>query len=113
MDYQELSSDEKITLGALVRALIRIDGRYTKDESDRLRVVAAQLGDPETFFAKLHEAAERVRDSAELDAAARSVTRTEARELMLEVLLGIGAAEAALEPEARMLNELRAMWSIE
>ncbi|MCZ7679605.1 MAG: hypothetical protein M5U28_12925 [Sandaracinaceae bacterium] len=101
-DIDELSRSELIALAGLLRAVIRIDGRFSDAERDALAQVAQMVAEEregarrggdtyresnplepigeDRLFAILDEAGTTLADDAAIRAAALAVTRPEARE---------------------------------
>ncbi|MDQ3032499.1 MAG: TerB family tellurite resistance protein [Myxococcota bacterium] len=110
MDFKALTNDERLALAALTRTMVRLDRSYSADESDRLRAIAAELGDPEAFWETMELAEQTVDSPEKLRVVTGSVTRPEARALILDVLSSLAAADAGSEAELKMIDEVRALW---
>ena len=90
--------------------MVRLDRSYSAGESERLRRIAEELGDPEAFWESIQRAEQEVADGAALEAVTREVTRPDARSLILDVLESLAAADAGSEAELKMLADLRGLW---
>ncbi|AKF03703.1 TerB family tellurite resistance protein [Sandaracinus amylolyticus] len=112
MDFTQLNPQERLALAALVRTMLRLDRSYSSEESERLHAIAEELGDPEAFWEAIERAAQSVTNERELEAVTRGVTRPESRELMLDVLESVAAAEVESSAELKMLADLRALWNM-
>ena len=110
--FQELTNEERLALGGLAHALLGVDRAYSEEEADRAQEVAEELGDPEGFWAAVEQAQESIASADELRAITLTVTRAEARELILDVLESLAAAETMTPAEQKMLDELRGLWGI-
>lgn len=91
--------------------MVRLDRSYSAEESERLHRIAEELGDPEAFWDAVEQAEQSVTDGAALEDATLAVTRADARELILDVLESLAAADAGSESEQKMLADLRALWA--
>jgi hypothetical protein len=134
-----LTETERLTFGALLRTLIRLDGFTTPEEQTAVYRVAAELlpefttpkGQtavyrvaagllPETPEADIRDAlaalferaAERYQDDESVRAAAEAITRTEARDAIYGALYEVSAAGTITLPESSLLDWLAARWEI-
>ncbi|UJR83820.1 TerB family tellurite resistance protein [Sandaracinus amylolyticus] len=112
MDFTQLNPQERLALAALVRTMVRLDRSYSSEESQRLHAIAEELGDPEAFWDEIERAEQNVSDGEKLEAVTRAVTRPEARELIVDVLESVAAAEVESPAEQKMLADLRALWNM-
>lgn len=116
---ETLTESERLTFGALLRALIRLDGYATHEEQ---AVVHSVVGDllptppgadvADVLAALLERSAERYPDDAAARAAAETVTRPEAREAIYGALYEISAAGTITSGESQVLDWLAERWQI-
>lgn len=110
VDFKGLTPDERLALAALARTMVRLDRSYSHEESDRLHDIADELGDPEAFWESMERAEQEIDTPEKLRAISASVTRPESRQLVLDVLESLSAADAGSEAEVKMIEDLRALW---
>jgi len=108
----DLNDDEKLAFGALLRAMVSMDGTYSTEEKAVFKVLAEDLGE-EPFWAMLDRASKEVTSPAKILELAKGVDRREARELLFYGINATAHAGAVKEPEAALLGELRTMWGLE
>jgi uncharacterized tellurite resistance protein B-like protein len=116
---ETLTDTERLTFGALLRAVIRMDGYTTADEQAVVHGVARDLlGETpgvdvaDALAALLERSAERYPDDETTRAAADAVTRPEARDAIYGALYEISAAGTITRGESQLLDWLAARWSI-
>lgn len=117
---ETLTETERLTFGALLGALIRMDGYTTPaGQEDVVRRVAKDLlpSDPNTDIADavgalLERSAERYRDAEAVRASANAVTRQDARDAIFGALYEVSAAGTINSGESQLLDWLKARWDI-
>jgi uncharacterized tellurite resistance protein B-like protein len=126
-----LSPDELLTLAALCRAVMRLDGAVTPAEVRALDAIRLRVAErkedqsspyrdsakPEPITAEdwralLSRAERELADEARMQAAARSVERPEAREAIFICLAELAAADAMTPAEMNALGWLEAEWDL-
>jgi uncharacterized tellurite resistance protein B-like protein len=112
LGLDDLTDEEKLAFGALLRAMVSLDGTYSGEEKAMFKVLADDLGD-EAFWAMLERASKEVKDAGQLLALADEVTRPQARELLFYGVNATAQAGGVAEPEGQLLDELRAKWGLE
>lgn len=112
MNLSDLTDDEKLVLGALIRLMVRADGRFTEEEEQRIHEIGAEIGSAEDLWRAVSDSAQRYTSEAATRAAIPSVTRPEAREMMFGVLFGIATADMIAPGEQTILDALRLAWDI-
>jgi len=110
MTLDDLSQPEQVVLLALVGLMARMDGSVSEDEMDLLEQIADEIG--EKRFEAARDAAAALADGAAILGAASSVERTEAREIIFELVYGIAVRDTIAESEAALLNELATLWGL-
>ena len=138
-ELEQLNDSELLTLAALARLMIRLDGQFTEDEeralgeiADAIAAPASQRGEdsPEdgpyrgsgepiealgeaAFFELIELAGEELPDDASVREAARSVERPEARASIHALLHHLAIANTAQPRELALLEWLATEWQIE
>ena len=107
MKLDQMTDGEKQALGALVRVLVGVDGKYTPAEFAGLQKTADYLGEDE-FWQVVNDSGHRHLDP-EL---AGAVERPEAREAIYGVLFGIAAAGTVIKEEGKLLDWLAETWQL-
>jgi hypothetical protein len=95
-----------------VEWVLKSDNRATEGEFEELGRVVDALGD-DAYQRLADEVAARFADDAALRAFLPSVTRPEARELILGTLLDVAIADGIDVHESELLAWLAGVWSIE
>ena len=112
MKMNEMTADERLALGTLIRVLIRIDGEYSREELTEIGAIALDLGEDE-FWEAIDQAGHAdLSDEAAMERA-RAVTRQDARETIFGALLGLAESGGIVGNEPTMLDWLADLWSIE
>ena len=116
---EPLTETERLTFGALLRTLIRLDGFTTPEEQTAVYRVAAELlpetpaaSIPDVLAALFERSAERYQDDESVRAAAEAITRTEARDAIYGALYEVSAAGTITRAESSLLEWLAARWEI-
>ena len=112
LGLDDLTDDEQLAFGALLRAMVSMDGTFADEEKAMFRLLAKELGE-EAFWAMLERASEEVKNAAQVIALANEVTRPEARELIFYGVNATAQAGGVEEREAALLDELRKKWNPE
>lgn len=133
-DIDELSRSELIALAGLLRAVIRIDGRFSEAERDALAQVAQMVAEEregarrggdtyresnplepigeDRLFAFLEEAGTTLADDAAIRAAALAVTRPEARSAIHAAVTFVANVDVAARRELALLDWLAREWEL-
>ncbi|MBN8609433.1 MAG: TerB family tellurite resistance protein [Deltaproteobacteria bacterium] len=112
MNLSDLTADEKLVLGALIRLMVRADGRFTEEEEQRIQEIGADVGSAEELWRAVSESAQRYTSEAATKTAIPSVTRPEARTMIFDVLFGVATADTIAPGEQAILDSLREAWDI-
>lgn len=111
MKLTDLTRDEQLALGGLVRLMIRADGVFTPEEEERVTAIGDELGGGGLLWRIVSDSAQAFRTDADLRRAATSIRRTEARELVLGVLTSVAVADTVTPGEQGLIDALRAAWA--
>lgn len=111
LGLDDLTDDEQLAFGALLRAMVSLDGEFSDKEKAMFRVLADELGH-DAFWAMLDRASKEVKDARRTLALADGVTRPEARELLFYGLFATAKAGGEAKQEQALLEELRAKWDL-
>jgi hypothetical protein len=111
MTLQELSRDEQLALVALSVVTVVSNRMVTDTEVAELDQLAHELGD-DTFQALADEAERRFTERDTLRAFLRTITRTEARELIYGTVLTEALADTMPHDETHFLEWLAKEWDV-
>jgi uncharacterized tellurite resistance protein B-like protein len=111
MKLDDLTTEEKLALGGLVRLIVRADGSFSEAEETRMDRIGEELGGRDAFWKVVSDSAQAFPDEQGIRAATAKISRPEARELILGVLAGIAAADSIVPSEMGLIDAVRAMWS--
>lgn len=114
-----LTETERLTFGALLRTLLRLDGTITLEEQAVVHRVASDLlpraeGEEiaDAVAALLERSAERYPDDESVRAAARLINRQEARDALYGALYEISVAGTITTVESQLLDWLVEQWEV-
>jgi hypothetical protein len=111
MKITDLEKSEKIVFGCLVRIMVRSDGKFTEEEEEQVnRIGVEELGDAQDMWHLISISAAAHVDENEIRSEVMSVTRPEARALILRVLKRIASADSLDTTEVELLDWLRNQW---
>lgn len=112
MKITELEQQEKIVFGCLMRIMVRSDGKFTEEEEEQVnRIGEEELGGAEDIWHLISVSAAAHVDENEIRGEVSTVTRPEARALILRVLERIAGADSLDSAEIELLDWLRGQWS--
>ena len=111
MQLDELTYDEQMALGGLVRLMVRSDGDFSEAEEAALERVGTRIaGGLAPLWKVISASAQRFPSDDAILAAAKSVDRDEARLMIRTVLEEIAASDLIAETEHNMLLWLQDAW---
>lgn len=111
MNVTELSRDEQLALVALTEVAVISDRNVTEAEVAQVDEIAGALGE-EQFQTLAEEAEARFKDRSALKAFLQTITRPEARELILGTVLSETLANSVPHAQAEFLEWLSREWDI-
>ncbi len=111
MTLQELTRDEQLALVALSEVAVVSNRTVTDNEVAELDSLVHELGE-ESFHALAEEAERRFAEREALRTFLKTITRPEARELILGTVLTEALADTLPHDEARFLEWLTAEWGV-
>lgn len=111
MRLDELTYDERMVLGGLVRMMLRADGQFSDGEKRAIEQIGARIADDPVHFRRaIVDSAKAFGDDDAIFAAARKVERGEARLMIRSVLEEIATADLTEEAEHNLLLWLQEQW---
>ncbi len=111
LPLKELAPEDQLALAALLRMLVRLDGRFTDAEQESLQDLALSMGE-RRFWAVMDDAAQRLPDDDSIRECALGVTDKDAREMIFVALLRVAESDVIQPREAGLLDWLREQWKI-
>lgn len=112
MNLNDLTRDEQLALGGLVRLMIRADGVFTQEEEERVSAIGEELGGGALLWRIVSDSAQAFRSDADVRRAGAAIARAEARELVLGVLTSVAVADTVTPAEQGLIDALRAAWAL-
>ena len=112
MDLKDLTKDEQLALGGLVRLMIRADGVFSEEEEERVSAIGEELGGGALLWRIVSDSAQAFRTDADVRRAASEIKRQGARELILGVLTSVAVADTVTVSEQGLIDALRAAWVV-
>jgi uncharacterized tellurite resistance protein B-like protein len=112
MTLSDLTADEQLVLGALIRTVVRADGRFTEEEEQRIQDIGAELGSADDLWRAVSDSAQRYTSEAATRAAVPTITRPEARGMIYDVVVSVAQADTIAAGEQALLDSLRQAWGI-
>jgi len=111
MEYNELTSDERVLLVGMIRKVAGADQKFSDQEKAELNKVAEQMGGG--LFKEADQQAVQLFTSVEaIEASARSVTRPESRELIFTTLQDLAVSDEVASEEMELVNWLADLWDL-
>lgn len=109
---KDLTDDEQLTLAALLRLLVRLDGRFSEAEQEALQEIALDFGE-RRFWKVMEEAGTRAPDEDSIRRLTAGVSRAGARELLYGLLLAVAQSDVIQGSESSLLDWLRTQWQLD
>lgn len=111
MELSELTSDEALVLVGFMRIVVRADGDYSEAERQHVAIVEQALG-VERFQQAMLDVRGHADKLEQLKAAAKNVTRPDARRTIYDVLQKIAASDEVSVEEEKPLRWLASWWAL-
>lgn len=108
---KDLGPNDQLALAALLRLLVRLDGKFSDEEQAALEEIALVYGE-KTFWQMMDEAGRKLPDEAAIRKHATSVTDPGARSLIFACILGVARADSVQGREQGLLEWLRSEWKL-
>jgi uncharacterized tellurite resistance protein B-like protein len=105
----DLDDDERLALVALSRVVVRADGIVSPMEGQAIKRIAQALGEA-TYRELFAQAAESFPDEASLRPFLENIKRQEARDLILDTILVLAAADEISPEEGPLVAWLEEIW---
>lgn len=112
MKLDDMTAEERMALGTLVRKMVGIDGEYSAEEATNLEEVAKEFG-VDDFWDLIRDAGQEDLSDEALKARARAVERGEVQKTIYAALFGIATAGSIVAVESSLLDWLAENWGLE
>lgn len=112
MKLSQLTDDERLALGGLLRLLVRADGEFSVAEEERIDAVGDELGGKEVLWKAISESAQHFKDDQAIRRAGLGIARPEVRELVLSILESVAIADTMSPGEEGILEALKSHWKL-
>jgi len=112
VELEDLDSEERIALLALLQRVVAADGRVSDDERDEIAELVDAFGE-DGYRKAFDEASQRFGTTEQLRAFLTKVGRPEARELIMGVLLEAAIPGVVEGHETDFIAWLSDVWGIE
>jgi len=111
MQLDDLTRDERLALGGLLRILVRADGEFSEAEEATINRVGERLGGSSgALWRVISQSAQDYPEDDAILELARRVERPQARELLRALLEEVAAGDLVSEPEHELLAWLDDAW---
>ncbi|MBW2527878.1 MAG: hypothetical protein JRI23_27095 [Deltaproteobacteria bacterium] len=111
MRLHELTEEEQLALGGVVRLVVRRDGKFTPEESARLDQLGGYHGSAELLWSAISASSQSHKTDSEIYEAAAGVSRLEAQALLIAIADRLADADVVTRQEHDLLLRLRGLWS--
>lgn len=111
MALKDLSHDEQLALVALTEVAVISDRTITDQEVEHVEAIVDELGE-DAFHALAEEAESRFSDRTSLKAFLATITRPEARELIIGTVLSETLADTLPHEQAVFIEWLAKAWNV-
>lgn len=112
MRIDELSSEEQMALGGLIRLMVRSDGDFSEEEEARIDAIGElRAGGRSAMWKLISASAQALKDEAAIRAAASQIARQDARATLIAMLTSIAEEGGVAQAERELLDWLRQAWS--
>ncbi len=112
MRIDELTVQERMALGGLIRLMVRSDGNFSEEEEARIDAIGElRAGGRAQMWRLISESAQSLPTEATIRAAAVEIAREDARTTVLAMLTSIAEEGGITDNEGHLLDWLRKSWS--
>jgi len=111
MELNELTTEERIALVALLEMVVAADRDVSYEELAQIKRVVHALGD-RAYRAAVIAADERFESNDAARAFIATIERPEARELIYETALEAATAHGVTDSESELLTSLQKQWNL-
>lgn len=109
---RQLIEGDQLVLAALLRLLVRLDGKFSGEEQEALEDLASEFGE-KSFWQLMDEAGLKLPDEATIHAAIDKVDSPDARELIYSLILRVAQSDCIQGREQGLLDALRKSWQLD
>jgi len=107
----DLTSDEQLIFGGLVRLMVRTDGSFTEEEEEAINAIGDAIGGHERFWRMISQSAQAFPDEGAIRSEVASLARADVRTFILESLKTIAEADQAEDAEDELIAWVAEQWA--
>jgi hypothetical protein len=111
MRIDELEAHERHVLGGLLRMMVRSDGEFAEGEEQAIDALGQGIGGRDAIWKIVSESAQALSTDTSIREATPSVTRTDARAVILDALEQVAAPGDIVPTERSLLEWVKQTWS--
>lgn len=112
MRLDELTPDERLALGGLLRLMVRSDGDFSEAEEATINALGERLaGDPARMWSAISQSAQDCPTDDAIRTAVAAVARPEARALLRDAAREVAAGDEVVASEHALLVWLDGAWA--
>ena len=112
MKLSQLTNDEQLALGGLLRLLVRADGEFSVAEEERIDAVGDELGGKDLLWKAISTSAQHFKNDQDIRRAGLGIERKEVRELVLSILESVAIADTMSASEEGIIVALKSHWGL-
>lgn len=110
-DLDALAPDDQLALAALLRLLVRLDGKFSEEEQGALEEIALAYGE-KRFWQLMDEAGRKLSDESAIKQQASRVTDPTARQIIYGYILSVARSDTVQGREQGLLDWLESQWHV-
>jgi len=111
MKITDLEKHEQLVLGGLIRLMIRSDGDFSEEEEAKVNAVGERIGGADLIWRVISASAQAYPSDRDTMGLLPQVTRSEVRNLIVDVVEQVAGADGMAQEETSLLEEIKGVWS--
>ena len=111
MRIDELEAHERHVLGGLLRMMVRSDGEFAEGEENAIDALGEGIGGRDAIWKIVSDSAQALTSDASIRDATKTVTRKEARAVILAALEAVAAPGDIVPSERSLLEWVAKTWA--
>ncbi len=109
-NIDDLSADEQLVFGGLVRLMVRTDGSFSEEEEGAINAIGDAVGGHARFWSMISRSAQAFPDEAAIRGEVVKVERPAVRAFILNSLRTIAASDETDAEEDELLTWVDQQW---
>lgn len=110
MKLDDLDNQEQLVFGALVRLMLRADGKFTEAEEKKVDGVGARLAAADRIWSVVSASAQAFPDDEAMRLSVTGITRADVRKMVRDALAEIADDGEVSPQEKALLDWLDGVW---